>query len=328
MCRPAANSLEHILPRVRPCSARRLFAALALLCGAVSGVRAEPAALRVCLADDSAPYSSTASGTPRGFDHALFQAVALRLGRRFEPLWFESRYDKEGNLSLDARALLAARLCDFVAGMPLYAPQLAPMIAEKARAPDHFGARPLRQRPWQTLVPVAAGGAYRATALVLVARAADAQQLQRLDALAGRRVAVRAGSMASLALAAWHGGALAATIQGHNLREDVLAAVESGAADAALVDLALWDRHRAARPETALARAPYAHPVQINIGVLARASDAAALAALDAALAAELAAGHAAALAEAEGATGLPPVQPTVRATLTLRDFATAAPER
>lgn len=301
--------------RLAPCAARAAACALALAAWA-----AVAAPLRVCIADDSAPYSAREGAQAAGLDVALMQAVAGQLDRELQLVWFEGRYDKEGNLSLDARALLAAQVCDLVAGVPLYAPQLAPMIADKARTPDHPGARPLRQRPYQVLVPVVGGAPYRASALVLVGRS-GAQPARSLDELRGRRVAVRAGSMASLALGAWQGGVLAPAIRGFNLREDVLAALEAGEADAALVDIALWDRHRAAHPGTPLAPTGYEHPLKINIGILARSSDEPLLRSVEAALGRVTAAGTAG-LGGGQTATWVQPVLPTVRETLTLRDFA------
>lgn len=286
---------------------------------AAAAAAASAAPLRVCMADDSAPYSARERGRATGLDVTLLDKVAEQLGRELQLVWFEGRYGKEGNLSLDARALLAAQACDLVAGVPLYGPQLAPMIAIKARTPDYPGAKPLRQRPYQTLVPVVAGAPYRASALVLVGRAGD-NAARSLDDLQGRSVAVRAGSMASLALGAWRGGTLAAAIRGFNVLEDVLAAVESGAADVALVDIALWDRHRAAHPDTRLALTGYQHPVKINIGMLVRSSDEALLQSVDAAMSPVTA--DAPALAAGQTATWVAPVLPTVRPTLTLRDFA------
>lgn len=277
--------------------------------------------LRLCMAEDSEPYSAVDNGQARGFDVAMMRAVAERIGRGLELVWFEGRYDKEGNLSLDARALLAAGACDLVAGIPLYEPHLATMIAERARTPDYPGAKPLRQRPYQALVPVVGGGPYRATAMALIGRGAPS--VSTLDALQGHTVAVRAGSMASLALGAWRGGILSSSMKGFNVREDLLAAVEAGDADHALVDVALWDRYRSLHPTTRLAPTGFEHPVKINIGVLARSSDAELMGAVSAAIAQEVSSLHAAQLAERQRATWIRPVEPVVRSSLTLRDFVT-----
>ncbi len=295
-----------------------LGTALAAL-AAASAVAADPAALRTCVAQESAPYSSLDDGQPRGFDVELLTSMSRRMGRALELVWFEGRYDREGNLSLDARALLAARACDIVAGIPLYEPQLAPMLADKARTPDYPGAKPLRQRPYQALVPVIGGGAYRATAMVLVARGGST--LRSLADAQGHTIAVRAGSMASLALGAWRSGVLATSIKGYNVREDVLAAVEAGEAELALVDVALWDRYRSRVPATRLAPTGFEHPVKINIGVLVRQDDAGLMTELTRALADEIAARQAAEPAPIDRATWVRPVLPAVRPALSLRDF-------
>ncbi|CAM5791228.1 substrate-binding periplasmic protein [Rhizobacter fulvus] len=290
-----------------------------------AGALAQQAApVRVCLPEDSEPYSTLQQGQPRGLDVAILQAAVQRLGRAFQPVWFESRYDSQGNDSLDARALLAANACDLVAGVPLYEPHLAPMIAEKARTPDYPGAQPLRQRPWQTLVPVTGRAPYRASALTLIAREPNDAAVAALESLRGRSVAVRAGSMAALALAGWRSGALASSIRGYNLRDDLLGAVAAGRADFALVDIAVWDRYRAAHPQTALSRTAFEHPLKINIGVLARSTDEPLLRDVETAVVAARAAEEIAAMASAAGATWIAPVAPVVRPTLSLRDFLSA----
>ena len=290
----------------------------------VSGALAQETPVRVCLPEDSAPYSAKESGQGRGLDLDILKAAAERIGRTFEPVWFESRYDKEGNLSLEARALLAAGVCDLVAGMPLYEPHLAPMIAEKARTPDYPGAKPLRQRPWQTLVPVTGGAPYRATALALIAREEQDASVSAFEALKGRPVAVRAGSMASLALGGWHSGAIASSIRGFNVREDVIGALAGRQADFALVDIAAWDRYRTAHSGTTLRRTAFDYPVKVNIGLLARSTDEILLREMESALAAGQAVGSSGTSATAAGATWIAPVKPIVRPELTLRDFVSA----
>jgi len=292
-------------------------AAAVLLPLLAAGAHAAP--LRVCMPEDSAPYSTVEKGQPHGLDVALMRAVAKRLDRPLELTWFEGRFDKEGNLSLDARALLAAGACDFVAGIPLYGPHLAPMIAEKARTPDYAGAKPLRQRPYQTLVPVKGGAAYRASAMILIGRSGSA--LRGFEDLQGHSIAVRAGSMASLAVGAWRNGTLAPSIKGYNLREDVLSAVESGEAEYGFVDVALWDRYHSHHPATALSPNGYEHPVKLNIGLLAKASDADALDVVATAVAEELATPQVSVLSQQEQATWIMPVDPVVRPSLTVHDF-------
>jgi ABC-type amino acid transport substrate-binding protein len=195
------------------------------------------------------------------------------------------------------------------------------MMAAKARTPDYPGAKPLRQRPWETLVPVTGGAPYRATALALIARDEQDASVTAMAELAGHPVAVRAGSMASLALGGWHGGAIASSLRGYNLREDVLGALDDRQADFALVDMAVWDRYRAAHPQLTLRRTAFDHPVKINIGLLARSSDEPLLREIESALATLPAAGLTASAAATAVATWIAPVAPTVRPMLTLRDF-------
>lgn len=310
--------------RVPACGLRSLCVAATLATAGATAQGQNDRLLRVCLPDDSAPYSSVEQKRGTGLDHDLMEAVAARLGRDFEPLWFESRFDKEGNLALEARALLAAGLCDLVAGFPLYAPHLAPSTAEKARTPDYPGAKPLRQRPWQTLEPVTAGAAYRATALLLVPAKASDANVSSLASLQGRSVAVKAGSMASVALGGFKGGVLASSIKGYTSREDVMSALDQQQADFALVDVALWDRYRQAHPSSAFKPAAFNYEVKVNIGLLARASDESLLREVEAVVNEELAGGRVAQYAGRNAATWVPPVVPLVRPVMTLRDFVDA----
>jgi ABC-type amino acid transport substrate-binding protein len=156
--------------------------------------------------------------------------------------------------------------------------------------------------------------------MVLVGRSGSAAR--GLEDLQGHSIAVRAGSMASLAVGAWRGGALASSIKGYNLREDVLSAVEAGEAEYAFVDIALWDRYRSQHQATALVQSGFEHPVKMNIGLLAKASDADALDQVSAAVTQELAAPQISLLSRQEQATWILPVAPVVRPSLTISDFA------
>jgi ABC-type amino acid transport substrate-binding protein len=155
--------------------------------------------------------------------------------------------------------------------------------------------------------------------MVLVGRSGSTPQ--GLDDLKGHSVAVRAGSMASLALGVWRGGALASSIRGFNLREDVLSAVESGQAEYAMVDVALWDRYRLQHPTTALVKGSFEHPVKMNIGLLAKQSDADALDTIGEAMAQALASSQTRQLSRQEHVTWILPVTPVVKPSLTMRDF-------
>lgn len=102
----------------------------------------------------------------------------------------------------------------------------------------------------------------------------------------------------------------------------MLSAVETGEAEYAFVDVAVWDRYRSQHPATVLVQSGFEHPVKMNIGLLAKASDADVLEHVSAAVAQELAASQVSALSRQEQATWILPVAPVVRPLLTMRDFA------
>lgn len=318
-------SVPALCRRRRSLAAIAAGAALALLDARCVAASTEP--LVFCLAEDSAPYSTLEAGVGKGLDHDLAAAVAARLGRPFRAVWFESRYDKDGNLGLDARALLAAHVCDVVMGLPLYGPQQEELAATRARTPDYQGAKPLRLRPYEALVPVSASRPYRASALVLVASRTEDSQVASLAATGGRPVAVIAGTMASMALATSRNGEGARNIRGYNTRQDVLGPVAEGEVDFALVDVAVWDRFRVAHPGSPLRTTRFDYPIHINIGSLMRTADVELREAVDAALEEQLEGREVLALATKAGATYIAPREPQMRAALGLQDFIAAGRE-
>src|SRR5659263_288701 len=76
--------------------------------------------LKVCLDEDLPPLSAHHRGAPdRGFDVALAQAVAGRLGRSLQIQWFESKLDEDSSPALEANALLSDGRCSLVGGYAL-----------------------------------------------------------------------------------------------------------------------------------------------------------------------------------------------------------------
>src|SRR5258708_24000598 len=90
---------------------RRLGASGALL--VLMAISAKPAAaageeLKVCLNEDLPPLSVHHRGGPdSGFDVALAQAVALKLGPPLRIQWFESKLDEDSSPALEANAPLS-----------------------------------------------------------------------------------------------------------------------------------------------------------------------------------------------------------------------------
>ena len=76
--------------------------------------------LKVCLDEDLPPLSAHHRGKPdSGFDVALAQAIAERLGRPLKIQWFESKLDEDSSPALEANALLSDGRCALVGGYAL-----------------------------------------------------------------------------------------------------------------------------------------------------------------------------------------------------------------
>ena len=76
--------------------------------------------LKVCLDEDLPPLSVHQQGKPdSGFDVALAQAIADRLGRPLKIQWFESKLDEDSSPALEANALLSDGRCSLVGGYAL-----------------------------------------------------------------------------------------------------------------------------------------------------------------------------------------------------------------
>ena len=77
-------------------------AALGLLL-AVSALHAGPAvadALRVCIPDDTPPYSWRENGAEQGFDVAVAHRLAAALKRDLSLFWYDNDYDRESDGTL------------------------------------------------------------------------------------------------------------------------------------------------------------------------------------------------------------------------------------
>ena len=81
-----------------------------------------------------------------GFDLAVADAVARRIGRRLEAQWFETERDRDSSTILTANALLSDGRCRLVGGYPLIGSTLGKPNVKFARMPDFEGAGPSDRR--------------------------------------------------------------------------------------------------------------------------------------------------------------------------------------
>src|ERR1700728_4621859 len=103
---------------------------------------AEEQTLRVCLNENIPPYSFHEGKEAGGFDLAVAEAVAKRLGRAFAVQRFETGIDADSSLTLQANALLSDGRCQLIGGYPLVPVALGRAAVETARLPGFDGAKP------------------------------------------------------------------------------------------------------------------------------------------------------------------------------------------
>ena len=100
---------------------------------------AEP--LRICLDEQCAAVFLQAGARTGGFDLALAQAIADKLGRALSVQWFEAedQPEKGKDTKTGVAALLADRRCDLAGAYPLLTDSLAGSLPQEARLPRYQG---------------------------------------------------------------------------------------------------------------------------------------------------------------------------------------------
>ena len=293
----------------------RLVAVAAALLAAATTVRAAEDPLKVCLDENLPPLSLHQRGKPdSGFDVALAQAVADRLGRPLRIQWFESKLDESSSPALEANALLSDGRCALVGSYALTNDSLKVPGVKTAKLPDFEGAtRDDRRRrvPVGVLAP-SQPYVYSALTVVLGEKARD-RKISGIGDLAGLRIAIESGTLGDAILMTFEKGRLIDEIT-HLVpgRQDLLGALNRGESDATLLDLSRFDAYRAAHPDNKLAASGYYYPIGVNRGYVGLASDPALIVAVNKALSDLQAAGKIAELAKAAGLTYLPPVEPAI----------------
>jgi ABC-type amino acid transport substrate-binding protein len=287
-----------------------LFVAMAT----ITAARADDV-LKICLDEDLPPLSVHHRGTPdSGFDVALAEAVAARLGRSLKIQWIESKLDEDSSPALEANALLSDGRCSLVGGYALTKDSLVVPGVKTAKLPGFEGAtRDDRRRrvPLGALAPSQAY-IYSPLTIALGPKARD-RRIAGVGDLAGLRIGIESGTLADAILMRFENGRLIDDIT-HLVpgRDDLLGALDRGDLDATLLDLRRLDAYRAAHPDTKLAGSGYFYPIGANRGYVGLASDPDLLVAVNKALTDLQAAGTIAHLGQAAGLTYLPPREPAI----------------
>jgi ABC-type amino acid transport substrate-binding protein len=287
-----------------------LFVAMATMTAA----RADDV-LKICLDEDLPPLSVHHRGTPdSGFDVALAEAVAGRLGRSLKIQWIESKLDEDSSPALEANALLSDGRCSLVGGYALTKDSLVVPGVKTAKLPGFEGAtRDDRRRrvPLGVLAPSQAY-IYSPLTIALGPKARD-RRIAGVGDLAGLRIGIESGTLADAILMRFDNGRLIDDIT-HLVpgRDDLLGTLDRGDLDATLLDLRRLDAYRATHPDTKLAGSGYFYPIGANRGYVGLASDPDLLVAVNKVLTDLQAAGTIAHLGQAAGLTYLPPREPAI----------------
>ena len=279
-------------------------------------------ALRVCLDANVPPWSVYHGTKGGGFDLAVADALAKRLGQTLAVQWFETKLDLDSSTTLAVDALLSDRRCRLVGGYPLVESALGTPGMKSARLPDFVGARPAdrgRSIELGTLVP---SRAYHFAALTVVLSPAVSVPITDLASLEGIRLGVEGGTLADAILMLFGDGRLVDHIT-HVIpgRGDLLPRLENGEYDATLVELRRFDAYRAAHPETKLTPSGYYFPTGFNIGFVGLSTDRELIEHVDQAIADMFDDGELRGLARAAAVTYLPPRQPNVSPDVALADL-------
>ncbi|WP_025037734.1 substrate-binding periplasmic protein [Bradyrhizobium sp. DOA9] len=296
-------------------SRRVAWSVAALLSTLASAALAADDPLKVCLDEDRPPLSVHHRGKPdAGFDVLLAQAIAERLGRTLKIQWFESKLDEDSSPQLEANALLSDGRCSLVGGYALTQDSLVAPGMKTARLPDFAGATRDDRRRRVPLGVLAPSQPYIYSPMtVVLGPKAQRRNIGDIGDLAGLRLVIESGSLGDAILMTFDKGRLIDNIT-HLVpgRDDLLGALERGDHDATLIDLARFDAHRAAHPDTAITASGYYYPIGANRGYVGLASDGALMEAVNRALTELTASGRIAEFGKQAGLTYLPPREPAI----------------
>ncbi|WP_426529222.1 substrate-binding periplasmic protein [Bradyrhizobium sp. McL0615] len=294
---------------------KRWLAVVAVLLATAVAARADDDPLKVCLDENLPPLSLHQRGKPdSGFDVALAQAVAGRLGRPLRIQWFESKLDESSSPALEANALLSDGRCALVGSYALTRDSLKVPGVKTAKLPDFEGASRDDRRRRVPVGVLAPSQPYVYSPLtVVLGEKARGRKISGVGDLAGLRIAIESGTLGDAILMTFENGRLIDHIT-HLVpgRHDLLGALNGGEFDATLLDLSRFDAYRAGHPDSRLAASGYYYPIGVNRGYVGLARDPTLIATVNKALSDLQAAGTIADLAKAAGLTYLSPVEPAI----------------
>jgi ABC-type amino acid transport substrate-binding protein len=277
------------------------------------------APLTVCMQQNDPPLSLRAGDKPTGFDLALGDIIAARLGRDLRVQWFVSRDDPDANLTKDSNALLSDGRCQLMAEFPLTESTLAPPRSPSARLPPFDGAKPEDRRRWVKVGDLTATRPYRLDALTVILSAhAGNREVRTLADLDGMKIGEQIATLSDAIAMRYGNGRLSQQVIHVPDARDLFTKLQAGELDAALVDLRAFDAWRLRHGTAGLIATGYRHSLAFNMGYAGLASNKALVEQVDAVLADLQAADAIAPLAASAELTFFPPVAPLVAADVRL----------
>jgi len=249
----------------------RVIGCLGLAAGlaiATSGADAKDP-LKVCLEEDSPPYSYKFGKKIGGFDYQLAQELAVRLDRDFKVQWYESENDEENIPKLEANALLSARLCHLIGGYPMMKSALGAAPQGTFRLPDHEGQKRSERDKLIKLGVVVPSMPYNRTVFGVIVGPSVSNKITSLGDLAGLRIMSEVATLPSVLLMRHNGGQLIDDTSHIPRHKDLLKEMNAGKGDATLTQVHLFERFRFRNPDTQLRFSGYVFPLGINLGFAA-----------------------------------------------------------
>jgi ABC-type amino acid transport substrate-binding protein len=302
----------------------RLFASLlgSLVLTSPVAKAAEP--LRICLDSNAPPFSFKRASRIGGFDLALTQAFAERLGRGLSVQWFEAedQPEKGKDTKTGVAALLTDKRCDLAGAYPLFTDSLSGSLSQEARLPNYQGRTRQDRLRAIALSELMASRPYiySAPTVVLSAKAAD-MTVDSLADLNGVRIGAEQSSLSDIILMLYQGGRLSRQVTHIVPGSGLLERLEAGEYDAVLVDIHRFDGYRVDHPETALKLTGFLHPIGFNLGFVGLAGNADLISAVSGAIGDLLASGAMEELAKKAGLTYLAPREPAIRPSPLIADL-------
>lgn len=274
--------------------------------------------LKVCLEEESPPYSYKFGKKIGGFDYHVAKTLAAKLDRSLTVQWFETENDEENIPKLEANALLSARLCHLIGGYPLLESALGGAPQGTFRLPDHEGQKRSERTKLIKLRTVTASRPYNRMVFAAIVGPKIKGQVTSLDDLAGVRIIAEVATLPSILLMRYDNGALVDNTSHISPWKDLFGLMDSGKADATLIGLHRFERYQFRNPKTNLRFAGYISPLGFNLGYAALNSSKDLLARVNLALTEMANDGTLDALAAQNSMTLIAPQQPYVMGKLKL----------